>query len=86
MEKEKNKYLKDAIDRIDFRTTGAGWRKVVYIAGIIAGVGGGILMAPINLPAAVVTWVKVGTIIASSIAGGAYLDKSNVSLKNTIKK
>jgi len=73
--------VQESKDRLNPKTTGKKWAKVRNIAGIIAGVGGGLLLIPV-MPAAAIPYIQAVTIISSVLAGRAYLDKS----KSLIKK
>lgn len=72
--------VQETKDRINPKTTGNLWAKVRNIAGLIAGVGGGLLLIPI-IPAAAIPYIQAVTVISTTIATGAHLDKSNVLRK-----
>ena len=72
--------VQETKDRLDPKTTGFFWAKVRNVAGIIAGVGGGLLLIPL-IPAAAIPYIQAVTVISTTIATGAHMDKSNVLRK-----
>lgn len=67
----------EVTERIDPRTTGSRWAKIRNIAGVIAGVSGGLLLIPI-LPIAVIPYIQALTAVSVAISGRAWIDKSNI--------
>lgn len=72
--------VQETKDRLNPKTTGKKWAKVRNIAGIIAGVAGGLLFIPIMPPAAI-PYIQAIAAISTAVAGRAYLDKSRSLIK-----
>lgn len=53
------------------------WKKVRNVCGIVAGIAGGLLVAPIALPAAGITALTYIAVIGGTIAGTAQLTKED---------
>lgn len=71
-----NKIVQSAKDRISPKTTGKKWKVVRNISGIISVVGGCVLIAPVSIPVATLSWITWITTVSGVIAGRAHLDKS----------
>ena len=67
---------KEAVTRLDPRTTGGWFKKVRDVAAVIATVGLIVTEAPISIPVSILVWIKWGTVASSIIVTEANLDKS----------
>jgi len=72
------KFGVEVADRVNPKTIGGRWKKIMYISSIVSSIGAGILLIvnPVTMPAGILIGIKIVTVVSGGIAGRGFLDKS----------